>query len=70
MQKITIEPVTRIEGHAKVTIQSGWQRERWKTPFCMSMNCGVLKNLPKGVLFLKCFRSPRGSAGSARSAII
>jgi len=42
MQKITIEPVTRIEGHAKVTIQPDG-KGRSKKPSFMMMNGGFRK---------------------------
>jgi hypothetical protein len=29
---ITIEPVTRIEGHARITLQAQETRARWRTP--------------------------------------
>jgi len=65
MQKITIEPVTRIEGHAKVTIHLNGKGKVDKAFFHVNEWRG-LKNSQKVAPSLRCRRLHPGSVASAR----
>ena len=52
-RKILISPVTRIEGHAKITIQLD-EAGKVLMHFFMSMNSVGLKNFAKAECILKC----------------
>ena len=47
MKKITIDPVTRIEGHAKIDIYPRRRRARSPTRISTSPRCAASKNSPK-----------------------
>jgi len=64
-QKITIEPVTRIEGHGRVTIHLNDNGDVEQT-FSMLMNFAVWKNSAREDHTLKCLRLPSAFAGSVR----
>jgi NAD-reducing hydrogenase large subunit len=67
-QKITIEPVTRIEGHAKVTIH---MKDHGSVDHAY-MHVNEFRGFEKfceGRLYFEMPRSPRASAAFARSAI-
>ena len=68
MKRITIEPVSRIEGHAKITIQLD-DAGKWPTPDSRSRRSAASRSSPKAVPFTRCRASPRASAASAPSAI-
>ena len=69
MKRITIEPVSRIEGHAKITIQLDDQGHVAGTPNFTSRRFAALRNSPRGIPSTRCRASRHASAGSARSAI-
>jgi len=52
-QTITIDPVTRLEGHGKITIQLNGQGEVEDAHFHVTQ-VRALKNSPKAVLFTRC----------------
>ncbi len=66
MKRITIEPVSRIEGHAKITIQLGDDGNGRRHANSKSRRCAGSRSSPKGVRFTRCRGSRRASAGSAR----
>ena len=68
MQKITIEPVTRIEGHAKVTIHLNGKGKVDKAYMHVNEWRGFEKVHGRPSLSLKCLKLPRESAESAQSA--
>ncbi len=65
---ILIDPVTRIEGHSKITLHLDMTAAS-RTRVFTSHNFAVLRSCAMGVRFTRCHRSWRGSAASARSAI-
>ena len=68
-QKITIEPVTRIEGHAKVTIHLDDAGKVDDAKMHVVEFRGFEKFCRRAALLARCPRSPSASAASARSAI-
>jgi hypothetical protein len=67
MKRITIEPVSRIEGHAKISIQLDDQGHVANTEFSVTQVRGFEK-FTEGHPFTKCRGLRRGFAASARSA--
>jgi NAD-reducing hydrogenase large subunit len=65
-QKITIEPVTRIEGHAKVTIRLN---DAGKVEHAY-LHINEFRGFEKAVWSLKCRSLPHASAEFARSVTI
>jgi len=64
-QKITIEPVTRIEGHGRVTIHLNDNGDVEQTFFHVDEFRG-LENSAREDHTLKCLRLPSAFAGSVR----
>jgi hypothetical protein len=65
---IVIDPVTRIEGHSKITVLAGRSGPGHGRRISMSPSSAASRNC-EGRPFRKCPPSPRASAASARSAI-
>ncbi len=68
MKRITIEPVSRIEGHAKITIQLDDEGKVADTQFQVTQVRGFEK-FTEGARSTRCRELPRASAVSAPSAI-
>ena len=68
MKRITIDPVTRIEGHAKITIHLDEDGQGRRTRSSTSPSCAASRSSPRAGRFTRCPRSRRASAASARSA--
>ena len=69
MKRITIEPVSRIEGHAKITIQLDDAGNVADTQFQVTQVRGFEKFTLEAAHFTRCRELPRASAASAPSAI-
>ena len=69
MKTIVIDPVTRIEGHAKITIHLDDDGRVAETHFHVTQVRGFEKFSRRPAVLRNARRSPRASAASARSAI-
>jgi NAD-reducing hydrogenase large subunit len=68
MKRITIEPVTRIEGHAKITIQLT-TRGTWRERNFMSHKCAGSRDSRRAARSTRCRGSRRASAESAHQPL-
>ena len=69
MKTIVIDPVTRIEGHAKITIKLDDDDQVDRHPLPRHAGARLREVQPRDGRFTRCPRSPPASAASARSAI-